>query len=52
LEENWTVNMPALVQAYMEYKYGPGDDMDTESTSGSVFHVMAIHTFGELTLQQ
>jgi hypothetical protein len=40
-------DIPALVQAYLEYNYGSDKNMDTEDMGGSVFHVIAIHTFSE-----
>lgn len=45
LEKHWDDQMPAAVEAYLQWKHGIKESMDTRN--GSEFEVTAIHTFCE-----
>jgi hypothetical protein len=47
LHKNWADQMPALVQAYMQWKHGVCDESTAVVDNGSVFEVTAINTFCE-----
>jgi hypothetical protein len=46
LEKNWKDQMPAVVEAYLQWKHGICED-SVDVRKGSVFEVTAIHTFCE-----
>lgn len=47
LEENWEKQMPALVQAYLQWRHGAHNAPSEDEEDSSVFEVTAIKTFCE-----